>query len=108
MTEQNINDTLELGGNIVLTGFRELDGATMVILKKLVGNYVKKISERAERFEQLALIVKPIHQQENSKKYELYAKLLDNGHVFNSEVVDKNIFVAVDSALKKLESERFR
>ena len=108
MADQNISDTLELGGNIVLTGFRELDGSTMIILKKIIGNYVRKISERAEKFEQLSLTVKPIHQTEGSRKYELYAKLLDNGKVFNSEIADKNIFMAVDSALKNLENERFR
>ncbi|MBS3158727.1 hypothetical protein J4206_05560 [Candidatus Woesearchaeota archaeon] len=108
MPEESLNDTLELGGSIVLSGFRAIDGASMVILKKVIGNYVKRMSERAEKFEQLALTVKPIHQNESSKKFELNAKLLDNGKVFNSEFVDKNIFIAVDSALKKLESERFR
>ncbi|HIH42652.1 TPA: hypothetical protein HA246_03340 [Candidatus Woesearchaeota archaeon] len=108
MPEEPLNDTLELGGSIVLSGFRAIDGASMVILKKVIGNYVKKMSERAEKFEQLALTVKSVHENENSKKFELNAKLVDNGKVFNSEFVDKNIFVAVDSALKKLESERFK
>jgi ribosome-associated translation inhibitor RaiA len=112
MTEENqdLDNTVELGGNIVLSGFRAVDGATMIILKKMIGNYVKKFAERTDKFENLSLTVKPIHQSQDqkSKKYEMHAKLLDNGKMFNSEVVDNNLFVAVDSVLKKIESERFR
>lgn len=36
-------DTLELGGNIQLTGFSELNGGQMIVLKKIVGNYCEKI-----------------------------------------------------------------
>jgi len=112
MTEENHNqgldDALELGGNIVLNGFKGIDGSTMIIVKKMVGNYVRRFAERAERFESLNLHIKPIHLNGNSKKFELKAKLLDNGKVFNSEIVDKNLFIAVDTALKKIESERFR
>ena len=36
--------TLELGGNIQLTGFRDLDPAALVIVKKIVGNFVKEMN----------------------------------------------------------------
>ena len=41
-----MEDTVELGGNIQLNGFSRLDGASMIILKKIVGNYAKKIAEK--------------------------------------------------------------
>ncbi|MBD3259811.1 hypothetical protein GF371_04255, partial [Candidatus Woesearchaeota archaeon] len=44
-------ETIKLGGNIELSGFRDLDGGTMVILKKIVGNYVRKLSDNSEKFE---------------------------------------------------------
>ncbi len=98
-------ETLELGGNIELTGFRELDGGSMIILKKIVGNYAKKFSELAKNFEKLHLTMKAIHEREKSEKYELHAKVIDNGKLYNAEAVDRNLFVAVDSILKKIEKE---
>ena len=97
-------ETVKLGGNIELTGFRDVDGGTMVIIRKIVGNYVRRLSDTTQNFESLNLTVKPIHQSENSKRYELHGKLLDNGKVFTSEVTENNIFVAVDSVLKKIEN----
>ncbi len=100
-----MDDTMQLGGNIQLTGFRDLDGSSMVILKKIVGNYVKKLSEQAEKFESLSLTMKPVHEKEKSEMYEIHAKLMDNGKPVVSEVTERNLFVAVDSALKKVENE---
>lgn len=104
------DDVLELGGSIQLSGFSSVDKASMIILKKIVGNYAKKFSERSENFESLGLTAKPIHQNQDSapNKYELHAKLVDNGKVYASEVTDNNVFVAVDSALKKVEAESTR
>ncbi len=98
-------DTVELGGSIQLTGFQEFDGGTMIVLKKIIGNYAKKYSDICKNFEQLSLRVKPIHQAEDNKKFQVDAKVLNNGKPFNSNVTDKNIFVAVGSVLKKIESE---
>ena len=36
--ELNMDDSMQLGGSIELSGFRNLDGASMVVLKKIVGN----------------------------------------------------------------------
>ena len=96
-------DSIELGGNIVLSGFRPIDGATMVIVKKMVGNYTRKLSDRSSSFERLTLTMKNMHDIGISKTFELHAKLEDNGKVHNSEAVDNNIFLAVDTVLKKIE-----
>lgn len=97
-------ETVKLGGNIELTGFRDLDGGTMVIIRKIVGNYVRRMSDVTQNFEALNLTVKPVHGSAGSKRYELHGKLLDNGKVFTSEVTENNIFVAVDTVLKKIEN----
>jgi hypothetical protein len=102
------SDNLVLGGNIELSGFREVDGSSMIVIKKIVGNYVKRISEQKPDFEKLHLVAKEIHKTENSEKYELHAKAIIAGKTFTSEITEFNLFVAVDQVLKKLESELSR
>ncbi len=97
-------DSVQLGGNITLSGFRDIDGGSKVILRKIVGSYARKFSDNLQQFEQLQLAMKTVHETENSKKFEIKGKVLDNGQVTTSEIVDRNLFVAVDSALKKLEN----
>ena len=96
---------MQLGGNIDLSGFREIDSASMIVLKKIVGNYAKRMSELSKNFEKLSLTMKPVHQTEKSEMYEIHAKLMDNGKLFVSEVTERNLFVAVDNALKKVINE---
>jgi len=95
-------DLLQLGGNIELSGFREIEGGAMIILKKIIGNYAKKMADKSNNFEKLSLTVKSVHETEKSQKFELHAKLLDNGKAHTSSAVDRNIFVAVDSSLKAI------
>lgn len=99
-------DDLELGGNIVLTGFKVFDRSSMVILKKIIGNYARKLSDVSTNFERLHLTIKPVHTTPDGKvkRFELNGKLLDNGKAHNASVTEHNIFVGVDSVLKKLET----
>jgi ribosome-associated translation inhibitor RaiA len=100
-----MEDLLELGGNIVLAGFKEIDGASMIVLKKIIGNYGRKFSEGLENYNNLSVTMKPVHENKSNKKYEIHAKLSDNSNPVASVVTERNIFVAVDSALKKIESQ---
>ncbi|RJQ16863.1 hypothetical protein C4573_02245 [Candidatus Woesearchaeota archaeon] len=93
---------MELGGNIALVGFREMDSGELIVVKKIVGNYAKKISERCEKFERLTLTKKDVHKQGDSQKYELHAKVVDNGKIHAAEEVDSNFFIALDAVLKRL------
>ncbi len=96
---------IELGGNITLVGFKELDYAEMVVIKKIVGNYARKLSEK-EPINNLTLNLKQIHHtSEDSSKFELKAKADVNGSIFNSEVVDYNLFIGIDNIMKKIESQ---
>ncbi len=93
---------LQLGGNIQLVGFKDFDYGEMVVIKKLVGNYARKLSEHCKAFEHITIHNKPIHQQEHSQKFEVHGKLVDGGHPISIEVTDYNFYVALDSVLKKL------
>lgn len=101
MIKSHMEDNLQLGGNIELSGFSGLDKGVMIILKKIIGNYARKMSDMSKRFEQLSLRMKTVHDN----KYELHAKLIDNGKAIASSAVEHNIFVAVDSSLKKIMHE---
>ena len=97
--EDNI---LQLGGNIELSGFSNIDGGTMIILKKIIGNYAKRMSGKTENFEKLSLTMKTVH----NNQFEVHAKLFDNGQQANAETVDRVLFVAIDNALKKIMNEK--
>lgn len=95
-------DTFKLGGNIQLSGFGELDGANMIVVKKIVGNYARKLSEASKEFSELHLTLKVVHKKEKSEKYEIHGKVVDKGKVHTSEVTDFNLYFAMDNLLKKL------
>lgn len=98
-----MDDLMQLGGNIELLGFKDIDGASMVVLKKIIGNYVRRFSEVTNKFEKISVAMKPI--DEESKKFEIDIELINDGKPFTSEVIEKNLFIAVDNALKKIESQ---
>ena len=95
---------IELGGNIELTGFSELDSSSLRILKKIVGNYGKRFEDICQKFEKLSVTMKEVHKTEGSEKFELNAKLIDNGTNYTSSITDRNLFFAFDTVLKKLEN----
>ncbi len=96
------DDVLQLGGNIELSGFSSLEPGVMIILKKIVGNYARRMSDKCKNFEKLSLTMKIVHAKEKSEKYELHAKALDSGKQHNSSSIDRNLFVAIDGALKAI------
>ena len=100
-----MDDLMQLGGNIELSGFKDIDGASMVVLKKIIGNHVRRMTELSDKFESLKVTMKPVHETEKSEKYEIHAQLMNDGKPIVSEVVERNLFVAVDDALKKVISE---
>jgi len=99
-----MDEKLELGGNISLSGFKYIPGAEMVVVKKIIGSYARKFSDQLEEYKELSLHLKEVHKTENSEKYEVHGKLAYKGKVETSESIDRNVFVAIDSVLKKLEA----
>jgi hypothetical protein len=99
--------TIELGGNIQLVGFKEIDRGSLVIVKKIVGNYVKQFATKDPKFQRFTLSLKIIHpHEENGEKvgkHELHAKLVGERE-HNAEIVDYNLMFAIDKVMKKIES----
>ncbi len=93
---------IELGGNITLVGFKEIEPAELIVVKKIVGGYARKLSDTVENFESLSMTLKEIHKTPKSQKFEIHGKVLAGGKSYNSEVVERNLFVVLDSTLKKL------
>ena len=96
-------EPLALGGNIELSGFHGMDAGSMVIIKKMVGNYAKKLSDRVDNFEKLKITMKSVHEREKSEKYEIHAQLFAGGKPFVSEDTDRNLFFVLDNVLKRIE-----
>lgn len=89
-------ETVELGGNIALTGFSEIDGASMIILKKIIGRYAKDVSEKDNDFKRLELVLV------KTEPYEMTAVLTAKEEK-KTNASDLNLFIALDNVLKKLE-----
>ncbi|MFH1591684.1 MAG: hypothetical protein ABIC95_07225 [archaeon] len=96
------DEEIALGGNIQLTGFSALDRPNMVVVKKMVGNYARKISEACKDFQELHVTLKTVHETEKSEKYEIHARVIDKGTLHSAEVTDRNLFFAIDNLLKKI------
>ena len=89
---------MELGGNITLVGFKERDFAEIIVVKKLVGQYARRFHDNISGFEHLTVSLKTV----GTNKLELHAKCEVSGTAHNAEVTDRNLFVALDSVLKKV------
>ena len=89
---------IQLGGNIRLSGFSELERSDLTVVKKIVGNYAKKISETADSFQELSLTLKKIH----NNTYEINGKVIAKGGPYTSSETDNNLFFALDNVLKNI------
>jgi hypothetical protein len=94
---------VDLGQYIELSGFSEKEPGELIIIKKLIGNYVKKVSENVQGFERLV-----ISQIEHGRQFEVKGRLLFDGKEAETEERDTNLFFALDSCLKKLQREAQR
>ncbi|MBW2986766.1 hypothetical protein KY333_05340 [Candidatus Woesearchaeota archaeon] len=99
-----MEDIQQLGGNIELIGFQEIDGGSMIILKKVIGSYARKFSDRLGGIEKLSIRIKTV----GNSQVELTGSLIKEGQQFNSELTEYNIFVGMDALLKKLESSALK
>lgn len=91
-----MEDIIQLGGNIELIGFKELDMAKMVVLKKMVGNYAKTMSEKNTSFSKLKLTGK-----KEGDNLKISAEMTAD-KAYSGEETGTNLFVVLDSALKKI------
>lgn len=98
---------IELGGNITLVGFKELEPAKLIVVKKMVGTYAKKVAEKVQ-LKELKLELKPIHnkgKKEEKQKYEIKVKVHTDKKEYNAETTQFNLFYALDEVLGKIISQ---
>ncbi len=88
---------IELGGNIKLKGFTELDPATLIVVKKIVGNYTKKLTQEHPDFIELLLDLNKI-----GKFYSLNVNLSRRSGSLVADAKEENLFFALSSALNKI------
>ncbi|MDP6642037.1 MAG: hypothetical protein QGF74_01495 [Candidatus Nanoarchaeia archaeon] len=89
---------VELGGNIKLEGFDSIDSSSLIIVKKIVGNYTRKIMDNNQEYKGLTISLN------NPNDYELKAQLIIGEKTHNSESVNNNLFMALNSVLNDLAS----
>ena len=96
-------DILELGNFIKLSGFKEVDRNSMVIVKKMLGNFLREMMQKETEEISITLNLKNIHKtEEQAKKHELKLNLEKSGKIYHAELVDNNIFVGISELLKKI------
>ena len=93
------NNELRLGGNILLIGF-SLEPMEMVVVKKLIGNYAKKIGEKIE-CKEIKISLKKTEKAQ-SFLHEISASAETNNGILAADSVDRNLYTAISEALNKI------
>ena len=87
---------IKLGGNIVLEGCDNLEPATLIVLKKIVGNYARKISDK-NAFDELN-----IKLESSDGKHRISASIMRADSKGKGESENANMFFALNEALKDI------
>lgn len=93
-----MEDHIELGGSINLIGFKDLEPAKLVVVKKIVGNFIKKVQDHHQDFQKITVTMKKVHES----KFEVMTHLIIKDKNYTSEVTDFNLFFALNSSLEKI------
>ena len=83
---------LELGGGIFLDNFESIDSGRLIIVKKIVGNYTKNVSDKTDKFKKI------IVRLEEGHGYKITVELLTDKE-YSAEAVRTNLFFVLDDAL---------
>ena len=89
--------TQQLGGNIELKGFNALDGGTMTIVRKIVGNFARKLSDGKPGFEKLLISL----EEDGMVK----AEVMISGTTHVGESKNDNLFFALNEATTQAEAK---
>jgi hypothetical protein len=98
----NMNN--ELDSKLELSGFKNVDRASMILVRRVVDGTLKKFNDNIEGFEKLKFTLKEVHGTEKSVKYQIMGSIIVRNAVQSVETVDRNLFFALDSAVRKLEA----
>ena len=78
--------------NIKLINFEEIEPTLLIVVKKIVGIYTKKISSKFSDFKSIEVTLE-------NKTSNLVKVRVECGDIKESESRDKNLFFALDGAL---------
>ena len=91
--------TLELGGNITLDGFGEQEFTELIVVKKMVGQYARKLTDSS------GLEALKIAHQDKDGKITIAASAIIGGEEFQGNSVANNLYVALDDSLKQINNQ---
>ncbi len=86
---------IELGGGIYLDGFDGVEPGKLIVVKKVVGNYTKSISEKVKDFKKIT-----VKYSENGKIK--ISVVVEADKEYSGEDEGDNLFFALDKALSKI------
>ena len=98
-------ESVKLGNKIELVGFSDLENGEKNIVRKMVGTYLNKFEHKVGEVENLKLRLKKVHEREDNAVFQIIATLTIPGKVYTAEEEDRNLFITLDNALKKIESQ---
>ncbi|MBS3159629.1 hypothetical protein J4436_02470 [Candidatus Woesearchaeota archaeon] len=84
---------ITLGSKIFLEGFDSLDPAKIIVIKKIVGNYVKSLENNGEVVNNLKLKLEVLNDE---------FKIIGSLEEKTVEANDLNLFYSLNSVLTKL------
>lgn len=84
-----------------LSGFENLDPSTKIIIRKLIGNQVKKINDTTGDFDKLILNL----NESDRSHYSLSGTMEISGKVHSAEVDDSNLFFGLSRILDDLKCQ---
>lgn len=88
---------IELGGNITLSGFQDRDYAELIVVKKIVGRYARRISDQHSDFKRLDLTL-----THNLGVLKIEVSCTIKNQTQKVDATGNNLFVVLDEALKKV------
>ena len=84
---------IELSGNIKLINFDSIEPALLIVVKKVVGNYTRKISEAYNDFKSIEVSI------EDAELNKIRVRVEVSETIIEKEAHDENLFFALDKAL---------
>jgi hypothetical protein len=94
---------ITLKGNIALVGFEILEPAEMIIIKKIVGTYVRKLSELGD-YKEMKLNLQQ-HPKGKSFKHEIKGLAFLGSFRLAAEAMEWNLYNAVSQVCEKILAE---
>ncbi len=90
---------MELGGNIALDGFSEREFTEMIVVKKIVGQYARRWNDTLGANEAVKIRL----TKEGHGTFHIHVAVRTGTHESAGDSSDHNLFVALDTALKRAE-----